>query len=243
MTPASAAAIGRTLSRLGRSAGSAQRPPHSSREAVYHVILGSRGAIPIDVICRETGLHANTVRPHLEVLLATGSIRRDAGPAEGRGRPPWHYSAVETPAQQERRSLGEALLEQLAEADSGQIAGAAAARWAGHLDAEHRHSPAHNIDEAVGNAADSLAGLGFEVSVTPAGDRIDLKGCPYADLVAERPVICDIHASLLQQFLDSSGQPVALERLDVWNAPGVCTAHLRRSDHEPYRTITMGSTE
>lgn len=244
MTPASAAAIGRTLSRLGRvSHVAAEETTSASRDAVFRAISEAGEPIPIDGICAKTALHANTVRPHLDVLLATGRITREQGRSVGRGRPRWLYRPVETDAMRQRTKLADALVQALQGADSAELARAAAGRWAEQLDPDHRPGPAQTADDAVLAAADSLTRLGFETTVTPLGDRIDLRSCPYADLVADRPVICDIHAALVLQLLEASGQPVELERFDVFPRPGVCTAHLRRGDQRPVRTITMRSPE
>ncbi len=238
MTNASASTIGRTLARLGGLKAHPSDGPTagSTRDAVRMVIASAPAAVPIDHICEATGLHANTLRPHLDVLLALGAITREHAPSSGRGRRPWLYSAVETPWERDRRRLASALLEQLEPGDHA-LAAEAAQRWADRP--ETRAGPAESIDEAVANAAESMARIGFEVTLTPAGDRMDLQGCPYLDLIAERPVICEIHAALLQRLLEDSGQPVSLERLDVWSGPGVCTAHLRRADRVPHRTIRM----
>jgi hypothetical protein len=69
------------------------------------------------------------------------------------------------------------------------------------------------------------------------GDAVYLGRCPYASLVQEYPVICDIHARALEQVLAGTGQPVGLRSLDVFPRPGVCVAHLRRDDVEPGRVI------
>lgn len=242
MTPASATTIGRTLTRLGRlSRGPQPGPPSTTREEVLHVIAASERPVTIEQLCRATGLHPNTVRPHLDVLLAVGSVVREPGPREGRGRPPWLYRAVPSEQDRDRSRLEQQLLQQLADADTPALAADAARRWA---DQEGQHpGPAASMDEAVDHAAEALRAVGFEVSTTPARDRLDLMACPYASLVAQRPVICDIHAALLQRMLDDSGQPVSVDRLDVWSSDGVCTAHLRRSDQQPFRTITMRSPE
>ena len=244
MSTGSATAIGRTLSRLGRIShqGGGETAP-ASREAVYKAIARTGQPIAIDGICEATGLHANTVRPHLDVLLATGRITREQGQSARRGRPPWLYQSVETPAMRQRKQLADTLVESLLAADSAGLADAAAHRWAAHLGPEHCPGPAGSADDAVLGAADSLTSLGFEVTVTPAHDRLDLRSCPYVDLVAERPVICDIHAALLQQLLRASEQGVELKRFDVLPRPGVCIAHLRRGDQAPVRTITMGRAE
>ncbi len=205
------------------------------------MIAAASGPIAIDRICAETGLHPNTVRPHLEVLLATGAVTREQGKREGPGRPPWLYRAAETMEESERRRLAESLVEQLQGTAGAGLAEETARRWAGpQLEGQR---PAASVDEVVDGTARSLADLGFEVAVAPGRDRIDLMQCPYLELIAERPVICDIHAALLQRLLRDSGQPVGLDRLDVLGRPGVCTAHLARNDYQPQRTITMRSAE
>jgi len=241
--PARAAAIGRTLSRLGRMKrrSSTQSVVSPSRWAVYQAVVGEGDSVAIDRISALTGLHANTVRPHLDVLQAAGLVTREQEQREGRGRPRWRYRAVEAPQDRERRALALALQDQLDGADSPELAAAAAYRWAEHL--ANPVGEADSADEAVSQAADAMSGLGFDVSVTPAQDRIDLMKCPYADLVAERPVICDIHAALLQQLFSASGQPVEITRLDVWSAPGVCTAHLRRNEAPPHRSIMITNAD
>lgn len=240
MTPASATSIGRTLTRLGRlSRGGAAGPPSTTRDEVRRVITAAAQPLTIEQICRATGLHPNTVRPHLDVLLAVGAISREQGPREGRGRPPWLYRAQETAQDRDRRRLENALLTQLREADSPLLAAEAAKRWA---EGPGPHPvPADTIDKAVDHAASALRSVGFDVETTPTRDRIDLTTCPYAALVTERPVICDIHAALLHRLLQDSGQPVTLDRLEVRPELGVCTAHLRRPDRQPARTITKRS--
>ena len=42
-----------------------------------------------------TGLHANTVRGHLDALVAGGNASRIASRSGGRGRPAWSYLARE----------------------------------------------------------------------------------------------------------------------------------------------------
>ncbi len=245
----SPAAIGRTLSGLGRLARAARAElgapadVPTSREAIHQFLAEAAEPLPIDQICASTGLHANTVRTHLDVLQAAGRVTRERGGQERRGRPPWLYRAVETEAQRNRRILAHALHDQLESAHSDGLAQDTAAKWAEHLAPEHVDAPADTPDAAVATAARSLTDLGFTVTVNPIGDRMDIGTCPYADLVADRPVICDIHAALLQQLFESSGQPVALDRLDVWSRQGLCTAHLIRRDQRPFRTIEMRSTE
>lgn len=237
-----ATSIARRLVRLGNQpAPGGDDTGSPTRDEIRSVIAAASGPVTMEQICTSAGLHPNTVRPHLEVLLALGAIARERGPRRGRGRPPWLYRSTETPQEAERSSQARSLRDQLADVEDGDLADEAARRWAS-LSGERDRS-ADSIDAAVEQAADALSRIGFAVSVAPTMDRIDLMQCPYADLVADRPIICDIHAALVQRLLDGSGQPVELDRLEVWSRPGVCTAHLARNDYQPQRTITMRSAE
>ena len=70
------------------------------------------------------------------------------------------------------------------------------------------------------------------------GDAITVTDCPYADLVDDNPVICDIHTALVVRLLNQTGQPVTVESMDVWARRGMCVARLNRPDIVPARVIT-----
>ena len=73
--------------------------------------------------------------------------------------------------------------------------------------------------------------------MSPVGDAVYLGQCPYAALISDNPVICDIHAKALEQILAGTGQDVSLQSMDVFPKPGVCVAHLRRADITPHRSV------
>ena len=75
---------------------------------------------------------------------------------------------------------------------------------------------AFSPDEAVAETTDALNRLGFNATASPVGDAISVTDCPYAELVDDNPVICDIHTALVVRLLDQTGQPVTLESMDVW---------------------------
>lgn len=207
-----------------------------SRERIRGLLQASGTPLSVEQVAEQTGLHANTIRGHLDVLLAAGqAIREPAGPA-GRGRPKWLYRANEASATA-FRFLAETLTAQLARADRLSLAEEAAHRWAAALPTLPK---ADSPDEAVAEATDALNRLGFTAEVCRSGAAIDLVSCPYADLVDDNPVICDIHAALVAQLLGQTGQPVSVESMDVWARPGLCRAHLNRPDLIPARTIHMG---
>lgn len=121
------------------------------------------------------------------------------------------------------------------QADAGEVAHEAAAAAASSM---HLGMGATDPDDAVRLATAALEDLGFSAEATPVGDAIVLRECPYALLVADNPVICDIHAGLLGRHLGRADQGVTVSSLDVWARPGVCVAHLDRPDLLPAPIIT-----
>jgi len=201
---------------------------------VQSVIDATSEPLTVELIAERTGLHANTVRGHLEVLLASGTVVREAADANGRGRPRWLYQSGRRPASP-FRALAEALSAQLTLVRDPSLAESAAEHWAQALPEE---LTAATPDEAVAEATVALNRLGFNAAASPVGDAIAVTACPYADIVDENPVICDIHTALVARLLKQTGQPVTVESMDVWSRPGMCVAHLRRPDLVPSRVIT-----
>jgi len=209
-----------------------------SRARIQQAIEGSVEPLTVDQIAELTGLHPNTIRGHLDVLLAGESISREPMDAHGRGRPRWLYRAA-VPMTSPYQFLAEALTMQLTQARDPEMAENAAERWAHALpDLPAAETP----DEAVHEATAALRRLGFNATVSAVGDAISVTACPYADLVNDNPVICDIHTSLVSRLLKQTGQPVTVEAMDVWARPGMCVARLRRPDLSPAWTITTDET-
>ncbi len=232
MNRAAADTIGRTLARLGQMTTRGNGDADTSRENIWRILQESEHAMSVEDISVVTGLHGNTIRTHLEVLRASGRVERTREVADGRGRPKWLYAPSTRNDPYHR--LSQDLVAALDDADPA-TAEEAAQRWRGADQVVHQ--PVDTPDEAVAVAAASLEQLGFEVEVSPVGDTVYLSGCPYAGLVAEHPVICDIHARALEQVLAGTEQDVQLASLDIYPRPGVCVAHLRRDDTRPARVV------
>jgi len=207
-----------------------------SRTRVLAAIEQASEPVTVEQIAERTGLHANTVRGHLDVLLATEAVTRAPADVQGRGRPRWLYRSA-APKASPFQFLAEALTAQLARTQDPGLADSAAERWSHALPVL---PAADDPDEAVAAAAQALNRLGFIAESNAVGDAISVTGCPYAELVDDNPVICDIHTALLVRLLSQTGQPVTLEAMDVWARRGVCVARLNRPDLEPARTITVG---
>jgi len=207
-----------------------------SREALLDLLRATGGDLTIEQLSDATGLHPNTVRGHLEVLVAAGEVRRTTGRAQGRGRPPWLYSAVGPNA--ELVAELDDLLSGLRDTDSSDaFIRDAAHRWADAVDPADRGQPAADVQQAVDRAVDALTEVGFDAQLSPIGDTITLRACPYASLVRDHPVICRIHTALLQDLFDRSGQQVSVTEMQVWPTPGSCLVKLDRPDHAPVMII------
>ncbi len=208
---------------------------NKSRDQIREFILSENEPVTVAQIVEFTGLKSNTVRGHLDILIATGVLARKAADSFGRGRPRWLYYGA--PADfSPYQVLADALSVQLATAADPAVAIAAAERWAHTLP---RLAPAQSPDEAVNEATQALNDLGFHATATELGDAISITQCPYADLVAEHPIICDIHGALLNQLLDQTGQEVSMDSLEVWARKGMCIARLNRPDLQAARTISL----
>lgn len=204
-----------------------------SRAAVLAFIEAAEEPVRVEEIAEAVGLHANTVRGHLDALLASGRLERSPDQRGTRGRPRWLYSAT---ASASFRELAHALEHELDLARAPDAAHLAAAAWA---EIGPEVSQADTPDAAVGEATEALIEFGFDAVSNALGDEITLRACPYAALVREHPVICTIHAELLSEVLKRTGQPVSLESMDVFPRPGMCVAHLRRPDVDPIWRVTL----
>jgi predicted ArsR family transcriptional regulator len=232
--------VGRALARLGTlrvARPEPNAPGGDSRAAVLEFIESSDDVVRVEEIAEAVGLHPNTVRGHLDALLAAGRITRTADQRSTRGRPHWLYSATTSTT---IRELARALDAELDRASATDLARLAAATWA---EAGPDVAPASSVDEAVDRATETLTGFGFDAVRNPVGDQITLRACPYAELVHEHPVICDIHAELLGEVLARTEQPVTVAGLDVFPRPGLCVARLRRPDAEPEWVVSLTDPE
>ena len=190
--------------------------------------------VPVETISTATGLPANTLRRHIELLLARGQIIREREAPTGRGRPRWLYRKGSSEPQL-FGSLLSALTAQLANSDNQRVVTAVAENWAQLTPLiTHRDTP----DGAVEATAAALSHLGFAAEVNPPGDSISLTRCPYAALVEKNPVICNIHGVLVAKLLEQTEQEVSMESLDVWAGQRLCVVHLNRPDIKRERKIT-----
>ena len=151
-----------------------------------------------------TGLHANTLRGHLDALVAGGNASRIASRSGGRGRPAWSYLAREP----EYAALAMALASGL---DQGAEVGSAdhrtldpAAVRGGRAWGERLRAQLGAVEDGRERVLLALTHTGFAPEAS--GDRVTLHACPLLDAARSHPsVVCAVHLGLVEGVLGRRG--------------------------------------
>jgi len=185
------------------------------------------GARSVD-LAEQLGMHVNTVRGHLEELIAHGAVRTTTAPAQGRGRPSLIFQ-VRVPDNRaiadEYVSLVEVLTDMLIDASSPTALDQA--REVGRAWARRMASTgeASTVPEALDLLMARLRELGFDPALLSVDgtDNIDihLQSCPFVT-AGGRPsmAVCAMHEGFLQESVGSA--PVRLS-LRPFHPAGACT--------------------
>lgn len=205
-----------------------------SRARVLGVLHDAGAAMGVGEVSARVGLHANTVRFHLDALVEGGLVQRATEEREQPGRPRVLYAVRPGTPHVGRRSyrlLAEILTSYVA-AEIQQPARAAlraGQAWGRFL--ADRPRPFRRIDAAAATEqlVDALAGIGFgpEADTTGRRRRVLLHHCPFRETAEEhREVVCSVHLGLMQGLLAAIDAPIDAERLDPFVEPTLCIAHL-----------------
>ena len=183
----------------------------NTRYAIYLEL--ARSAVPLSTsdIAESLGLHANTVRPHLERMRDVGllDVRTDA--KGGVGRPQHRYSlasdapslGLEPPSYP---LLARLLLETAAAAGVGADEAAEIGRAQGR-DQSARYADAPSCLEAL---VRELEVLGFDPAVDGTDDGeiavIAFTHCPFRELAEAHPeLVCALHRGMVEGFVEHAG--------------------------------------
>jgi predicted ArsR family transcriptional regulator len=208
-------------------------PLKDRRKLVADLIAASDSALTIAEIADQLGTHPNTVRFHLDALVARGEVERVLGTRTGPGRPPQMFRArqgMDPNGQRSYRLLAEIGLSAIAvDADPAAKAVETGRAWGEFLVNRPPPGPTTTKDEAVGRLVDLLADLGFapERQSSATGSRIGLRNCPFLELVeSHAKIICPLHLGLMQGALATLNTDTTVDRLDPYAEAGLCLAHL-----------------
>lgn len=184
----------------------------NQRHDILDLVVAAPEPCAVDQLAARAGLHANTVRGHLDGLIEAGVVVRRAIATGQRGRPSWRYSAVpeRIEAAPEYVGLAVALAEQVAAHadDPQQMAQDAGRGWAATLPEGRRDTP---------GLLAILEALGFAPQT--AGSEIRLRQCPLLAAARRNPtVVCGVHEGLIRARLPQD----ARGSLVPFAGPGYC---------------------
>lgn len=219
-----------------------ERAPGGDRRAgarradILEVIRAAREGLGIRALTEATGLHENTVRFHLDRLVADGLVERRAGASRGPGRPPLTFVA-----RRDHHGAGHDNYELLARVLADHLGAAedtvATAQAAGRAWAQERApvpegipSSADPVDRALDELARVLDRAGFapEVVAEPGGATVRVHNCPFLRLAREdRAVPCAVHLGLMEGVLEAAGPVATVEELEPFVTPTLCVARVR----------------
>lgn len=185
-------------------------------------------------IAEELGVHPNTVRFHLESLVADHQVEQVEHGRKGPGRPPLMFAAIrqmDRGGTRQYRLLAEILTMALASDQDPRTKAMAAGRAWGRTLESGAQPPAEgaSAEEAIDNLVVVLDDLGFapELRTSDGEQLVGLRHCPFLELAETGgSVVCPIHLGLMQGALETWEAPVSIDRLDAFVEPDLCLAHI-----------------
>jgi predicted ArsR family transcriptional regulator len=211
-----------------------------SRMAALELLRSRAEPFGVVEVAQLVGLHQNTVRSHLDLLVESGyAIRRSEAP-KGPGRPRVVYEATAAP-QDERnyRLLAEVLAQHLVATSErpGEAAVSAGRSWAestgrrqhGDDSAGTAAAPPVSEEAAIGAVVRMLGDSGFAPELSADATSINLHRCPFRELAVSNPdVVCGAHLGIIQGVLADFGTMTRATRLLPFVTPGLCVTTLTR---------------
>jgi len=187
----------------------------------------------VQELAARVGLHVNTVRFHLDRLVAEGLVVRHVEDRRVPGRPRLSFTVVAGPrAHGEKRSY-QLLAAILASFVSGSVANPVAAAteagatWGHYL--TERPGPYRRTgeEESLSELLRILDDVGFAPELVKSGEggEVWLRHCPFLEVAEEhREVVCAVHLGLMQGALAEMRAPVTTEKLKPFVEPSLCVA-------------------
>ncbi len=242
VTDAAAIQHGGSLSMTTSPRGAAEpsraaaRPavPAARRDAVVGFIKASDGPVTVAAIADGLGIHPNTVRFHLDDLVARGQVERLSGETNGPGRPPHMFQTrqgMDPDGPRSYRLLAEIALGAMATGpDPTAQALTTGQAWGAFLLGRPPSATTVTEEEAVDLLLELLVGLGFAPERSSTGRAIGLRNCPFLELIdSHAQILCPLHLGVMQGAMTALATDVGVDRLEPFAEPGLCLAHLGRS--------------
>jgi predicted ArsR family transcriptional regulator len=222
-----------------------------SRVGILDELRRAGSSLDVAELTTRVGLHHNTVRSHLDVLMRAGLVSGETERRDVPGRPRVVYRPT-SPTNQEDgdgfRLLAHILTSYLAgsAADPDGEAREAGRTWGRYLIERPAPFAKLSANEALTRLTALLSELGFtpELDDRAPDRRILLHHCPFEDLATSHPeVTCGVHLGLIRGALAEMGAPVEGTSLDRFVEPSLCIAHFRTREEElaPTEEVPAGA--
>jgi predicted ArsR family transcriptional regulator len=200
------------------------------RTRIVEELGRARSGLDAAELARRLGLHQNTIRFHLGVLVDAGLVRSRPAERSVPGRPRILYSLRPEGVAADRdeyRLLATILAGTVAREGDGSARAEDAGRAWGRYLMRRPVPPRHVTDEqATREVVELLDQQGF---APEAGDReIRMRRCPFHELAESQPeIVCAVHRGLISGALGELGSGLDVDELDVFVEPDLCIARLR----------------
>lgn len=205
-----------------------------TRVRILEVLRASPHALDAPQIAEKVGLHHNTVRSHLVVLLDARLVTKNEMKSSRPGRPRTVFEAAgddQLPDQAGYQMLAQILASYLAGSTSDPSAAAEALgqSWGHYL--TERPVPYESVSRgaAIEQLFELFAEMGFEpeVASNEVGSQMLLHRCPYREVAEARPeVVCSVHLGLMRGVLAELHAPIGATELLPFVEPSLCIARL-----------------
>ena len=190
----------------------------NTRYAIYLELARAPAPLATAQISDTLGLHANTVRPHLDRMREVGLLDVITDAQGSVGRPQHRYSlAADAPSLGFEPPAFPVLARMLL-----QLAATAEVPAADAIEAGREQGSASAGSRSAGTCAEALtqelATLGFDPESVVDDDSatIAFTRCPFRELAEANPdLVCSLHRGLIEGFLDARGDGEVVEFHDL----------------------------
>jgi predicted ArsR family transcriptional regulator len=202
-----------------------------TRASLLETLQAQPEPTSLPALVAATGLHANTVREHLDGLRRSGLVRRAPAPAAGRGRPGWLYEATSQSLEDPRpeyAGLAAALAAIVVRTspDPADEARRAGVEWGRRLAAE-ADAPTAGPDAARRGVTRIFERMGFAPEPDEEVRELRLTRCPLLEAAHQQPeVVCSVHLGIAEGALETYGAATDGLELLPFVKPGACLLRL-----------------
>lgn len=208
------------------------QPLSRARAALLETLRAQPEPTTLAALGSATGLHANTLREHLEALLRRGLVQRQRANPSGRGRPAWLYTATDTDewtGPSEYAGLAAALSSAIQRTSDKprEDAIVAGTEW-GHELARRTGAPDRPGQAAARRqVVEMLDDMGFAPEADSRHAVVRLTRCPLLEAAHRSPdVVCGVHLGIVRGALEEYGADPSPTDLVPFAEPGACRLDL-----------------